>query len=153
MRPLALASLASASLLLPAREAHAQADARGQSAPPCYVTVIHALKAEGRALPALKPYAPLLSAKAYKKWKSFALVSQARYRLPPGGKALLAAAKEPLEFSVLSRDGDATRATLMAGKRKPLPFSLSATAPAQLVDGGPWQGGQLLYGVYCPAGQ
>jgi hypothetical protein len=31
----------------------------------------------------------MLAAKTYKKWKSFQMASQSRYRLPPGGKALL----------------------------------------------------------------
>lgn len=149
MRPLALATLAAA-LSCPAGEARAQAEG---PPPACFVTVIHALRAEGPALPALKPYQPLLAAKTYKKWKSFALLSQARYRLPPGGKALLSTAKDVLELDLVSRDAGATRATLKVGKRKPLPLALSEAAPAQLVDGGSWKGGQLLYGVHCPAGQ
>jgi len=150
VRPLALALLAAA-LLGPAGEARAQAE--GGPPPACFVTVIHALKAEGQALPALKPYQPPLAAKAFKKWKSFALLSQARYRLPPGGKALLSTAKDALELNLVSRDAGTTRATLKVGKRKAVPLALTDAAPAQLVDGGSWKGGRLLYGVYCPAGQ
>jgi hypothetical protein len=152
MRPLALGSLAAA-LLVPGQQALAQADAKPPAAPACFVTVIHAVKAAGPEVPALRAYGPLLAAKTYKKWKSFQMASQSRYRLPPGGKALLQTAKDPLEFSLVSRDAGTTKATLKVGTRKPQPLTFTAAAPAQLVDGGPWQGGQLLYGVHCPAGQ
>jgi len=144
-------TLAVALLLLLARGARAEEAPKPQ---PCLVAIIHAVKQKGPEVPALQPWRDLLAARAYKKWKSFSLVSQARYRLQAGGKATLAAKTGVVELSVAEREAGVTRAAFKVGTRKPVSVALTRSAPAQLVDGGPWQGGQVLYGLHCePAAQ
>lgn len=139
-------TLAAALLLLPVPGARAEEAPRP---PACLLAVIHALTQKGPEVPALQPWQGLLAARAYKTWKSFSLVSQARYRLQAGGKATLAAKTGVVELSVAAREAGVTRATLKVGTRKPVPVTLTPSAPAQLVDGGPWQGGRVLYGLHC----
>ena len=145
MRTPALASFALL-LLAPARQARAEETPRPR---PCLVTVIQASTSAGPEVPALRPYQALLSAKPYKKWKSFSLVSQARYWLPEGGKAVLATQKAPLELALVSREKGVTQATFKVGKRKAVQLALTEAAPAELVEGEKVKGGLLLYGVHC----
>ena len=145
--------LLAAGLLLPSLAAAQPKTAPKK--PTCLVSVIQAGPGKPKGPPevdaALRDYEPTFKSPAWKRWRSFKIVNQARYESAPGTSASLSVDKDQvlLSFSPGPQADGKLRGTFGLGK-KAKPFTLSP-GEVVLVPAAASGKGQRLYGLSCPA--